>query len=279
MSHGHVDAGEDALADLDLHAWRVPPPPALHRPALVARALAPGAPPRKRSRLAWLLAASVLLNAAIATALVLLLARPTAAPARPDPRIDDALGRLQQEQRDLESKLEQLRQLRRRVGALEELRASDPADRPRDRTAPAPREHEAPAPIAPPHARDPGEIPDAPCDEVSCVLTSYRGACCAALRAPRAPAPSDGLPEALDPPSISRAIDAVKARVAACAGPPRAGGHVVKARIHVDATGAVTAVTSDAHDATLDACLSAAVHHAVFPRTRAGGAFTYPFVF
>ncbi|HEV7558026.1 MAG TPA: hypothetical protein VGO00_21310, partial [Kofleriaceae bacterium] len=67
MTHDPSEAGDDELAGIDLHVWRVPPPAAVDRPSLVMRALSPAATPARRLRIGWLVAAIVVLNAAIVT--------------------------------------------------------------------------------------------------------------------------------------------------------------------------------------------------------------------
>ena len=64
MSHDHDEAGEDVLAGIDLHRWRVPPAAAIDRPALLMRALAPATRTR-RARAVGILAAISIVTAAI----------------------------------------------------------------------------------------------------------------------------------------------------------------------------------------------------------------------
>ncbi len=276
------DAGDNALSGLDLHAWRVPPPAAVDRSALLVRALSPAAAPAKRVRIAWIFAAIVLVNAAIATVIVILLARPPAAsrtvtvqPAggSVDARVNDLLLRLEREQRALENKLAEIQELRALVVELSEKVRQQEGKR--DCTVPKQRDRQ---PV------DPFADPSGSCDEVACVLANYEGACCAKFRSPRRPAasprsPSTDLPEALDRQSISNGIAAVKARAAACADRSPATGQV-KVRVHVGANGRVTSVAVEiTPDAALGSCVMAAVERAVFPRTQNGGVFSYPFVF
>jgi len=300
MKHDEGDAGEDALAGIDLHVWRVPPPAALDRPSLLVRALTPAAVPAKRARIGWILAAVVLLNAAIATLLVILLARApatrTTVTVQPagggsvDGQVRDLLQRLEQEQRELERKLAEIQELRALVVELsEKVRQYEQQDGRREHTVP--KQHDRPVPdrIDPQQPIDPYDNArpsdlGGTCDEVSCVLTNYEGTCCAKFRSPHAPITSkntstNSLPDALDRQSISNGIASVKARVTACAGHSPAKGKV-KVKVRVGADGRVESVSVEVTpDAALGACVAAGVQRAVFPRTQNGGSFSYPFVF
>ncbi|MBS1119794.1 MAG: family finger-like protein [Deltaproteobacteria bacterium] len=295
MTDHRDDAGEDALAGIDLHAWRVPPPAAVDRPSLLVRGLSPAATPAKRPRIGWIMAAIVLLNAAIATLIVILLARspgtqPTVAvqPAGGgpiDPRVHDLLQRLEQEQRALERKLAEIQELRALVVELsEKVRRYEQQDGRRDRTVPKQPARPAPERIDRPLIDPYDTARPGSCDEVSCVLTNYEGTCCAKFRSPRAPItdknpPTNGVPDTLDRQSASNGVASVKPRVAACAAHSTARG-MVKVRIQVGADGLVTNVSvEDMPDVALGACVAAAVQRAVFPRTQHGGVFSYPFVF
>ncbi len=70
MTNNQDDAGEDALAGIDLRTWRVPPPSPIDRASLVARAASPPETRARRGRTVGLLAA-VVLSAAAVTMLVL----------------------------------------------------------------------------------------------------------------------------------------------------------------------------------------------------------------
>jgi TonB family protein len=128
------------------------------------------------------------------------------------------------------------------------------------------------------------------CDEVSCVLNNYDGACCAKFKkkgggggGAAAAAPSGGshsdLPDALDRSMISTGIGNVKARVTSCGDKSPAKGKV-KVHVKVDGSGKVSNVTVETSpDAALGACVAAAVQKASFAKTQNGGSFSYPFVF
>lgn len=136
----------------------------------------------------------------------------------------------------------------------------------------------APTPRAEPLPSDAGG-----CDEVSCVLTDYEGACCEKFRGPQPPArqvtrPS-GPPETLDRQMISAAMASVRGDVAACGQHATARG-VVKVHVRVDAAGRVSNVDIDqTPDAALGACVRSALQPARFDATARGGSFSYPFVF
>ena len=131
------------------------------------------------------------------------------------------------------------------------------------------------------------------CDEVSCVLNNYEGACCSKFRkggggakpsgggGAAKPAGGGDLPDSLDRGMISSGIAAVKARVSACGDKSSAKG---KVKVHVKvggdgrvASGGVSVESSP--DASLGACVAAAVQKASFAKTQSGGSFSYPFVF
>lgn len=79
MSHDHDEAGEDVLAGIDLHRWRVPPAAAIDRPALLARALAPATTRTRRARAVGILAAIGFVTAAI-VAVIIVARRPGGEP-------------------------------------------------------------------------------------------------------------------------------------------------------------------------------------------------------
>lgn len=129
------------------------------------------------------------------------------------------------------------------------------------------------------------------CDEVSCVLNNYEGACCSKFRKGGAaktggsgatkPAASGGadLPDGLDRGMISSGIANVKARVSACGDKSPAKGKV-KVHVKVGGDGKVAGVNLESSpDAGLGACVVAAVLKASFSKTQSGGSFSYPFVF
>ena len=290
----HDDAGEDLLAGVDLHVWRVPPPAALHRPSLLVRALSPIAGSAKRRRVGWILAASVVLNAVLA--IVILLPRPPApqqtvmvqAPGGGpvDARVRELLQRLAQEQRELERRLVEIQELQALIVELsEKVRKYEEQDKTRDRTVDKQRERRVPdrvyrEPIDPYDHANPTP-PSVSCDEVSCVLSNYEGECCRKYRSrrPVVATPPNGPPDSLDRHMISQGIAGIKSKVIACGDFSAAKGKV-KLRVSVEPSGKVRTIEVEVTpDPTLGSCVARAVQGAVFARTVQGGSFSYPFIF
>ncbi|HEX4455600.1 MAG TPA: GYF domain-containing protein [Kofleriaceae bacterium] len=153
-------------------------------------------------------------------------------------------------------------------------------------SAPVAKAEPTPAASKTPPASDSG---GGGCDEVSCVINSYAGACCAKFHkggggggGGNKPAPSSGggdLPDSLDRGMISSAIANVKARVTACGEKSSAKGKV-KVHVKVAGNGSVSSVNVETTpDAGLGSCVQAAVQKATFAKTQSGGSFSYPFVF
>lgn len=285
------DAGEDALAGIDLHVWRVPPPRAVDPPSLLVRALSPAVPTAKRSRLAWIVAALVLVNAVIA-ALVLVLVRPqeSATVVRPagggsvDARVSELLQRLEKQQRELE---QQQLEIERKLAEIQELRELVDAltkkvgQRERTVSPPRPPVRRLPRvdPLPEEALEDPLSTPS--CDEVACVLGTAPATCCVKFRRPRAPTAKDPahLPTSLERSAISIAIASVRPEIVACAARSTKTG-TVKLHVRVGPDGRVTSVTVDqTPDDALGGCVASAVRRAVFEPTLNGGSFSYPFIF
>jgi hypothetical protein len=150
---------------------------------------------------------------------------------------------------------------------------NQPAPRPVPPTVPAPVTPTEPPPASPP-VRKPAEV--ASCDEVSCVLSNYEGACCAKIARRTAPAKD---PDHLDRAAIEVGIQQVRPHVQACSERSSAKG-VVKVQATVAPDGHVSSVTVQATpDPALGSCVAAAVKHATFASTQNGGSFVFPFVF
>jgi predicted Zn finger-like uncharacterized protein len=128
------------------------------------------------------------------------------------------------------------------------------------------------------------------CDEVSCVLNSYEGACCAKFRkgggskpagggsAPKAAGGGD-LPDGLDRTMIADGVAKVKQKAQACGDKSPAKGQV-KVAVKVGPDGSVVNVTvRNTPDPGLGNCVAGAMQTAKFPRTQSGGSFAYPFQF
>jgi len=287
----HDDAGEDALAGIDLHKWQVPPPPD-QPPSILARALA-SAPVSRRRRIGWALAGMAILNAALVAIIAIIISRPPSGPivssraagGPADDRTQELLRQLDEQQREIDRRLAELQELRALVDQLsEKLRTVQQRDK--SRPLPKPRDPLPPSrdPVSP--SRDPLPPSDpAParlgCDEVSCVLDNYASACCARYRQPPAKAPVLGptLPDSLDRAMISTGIAAVRARISACGNRSFAKGKV-KVRVQVDSSGSVTSVSVESTpDPELAACVAATISRTRFGQTKSGGSFSYPFIF
>ena len=180
------------------------------------------------------------------------------------------------------------------------------------RANPPPTTHKAPPPtssagVAPPPPTRPKQVEKSPpvekssppppkdtgkasggdsCDEVSCVLNNYEGACCAKFKRgggkPSSGGSSGGksdLPESLDRAMISDGVAKVKARVMSCGEKSPAKGQV-KVSVKVSPDGSVTNVTvKNTPDAGLGNCVASMMQKATFARTQTGGSFSYPYTF
>jgi predicted Zn finger-like uncharacterized protein len=131
------------------------------------------------------------------------------------------------------------------------------------------------------------------CDEVSCVLNNYEGACCQKFRkggGTKTPTPPSGsdptprkaasdLPDGLDRAMISDGVGRVKGRVMACGSSSSAKGQV-KVSVKVSPNGSVASVSvKNTPDAALGNCVQAQMSRATFAKTQNGGSFGYPFMF
>jgi hypothetical protein len=112
------------------------------------------------------------------------------------------------------------------------------------------------------------------CDEVSCVLTNYDGACCDKFRRPTV-AKTDVLTRA----DVTNGIAKVRPAIEACGDNAPEGGSFT-AKVEVNAKGTVTNVliTKPSND-SFAACAKVALEKATFRATANGGAFSYPFTF
>jgi hypothetical protein len=128
----------------------------------------------------------------------------------------------------------------------------------------------------------------ADCDEVSCILDSYSGACCAKLRQDLSPKPRAAgdtaagvgdLPVEIDRTMISDGVDKVKSRVMSCGETWPAKGQV-KVSVKVGPDGHVTSVTvKSTPEAGLGNCVAGMMWNATFAKTQTGGSFAYPYTF
>jgi predicted Zn finger-like uncharacterized protein len=177
--------------------------------------------------------------------------------------------------------------------------AAPPVHKAPTAAASAPAQPRTPAKVEKTGAASPPKETPAPraergggdCDEVSCVLNSYEGACCAKFRkgGGSKPAPSGGstapkagggdLPDSLDRAMISDGVAKVKARAQACGDKSSAKGQV-KVAVKVGPDGSVASVTvRNTPDPGLGNCVAGVMQTAKFAKTQSGGSFAYPFQF
>jgi TonB family protein len=138
----------------------------------------------------------------------------------------------------------------------------------------------------PPKEAGTASPPTGGCDEISCVMDNYAGACCAKFKRGGKTAPVDppktgggNLPESLDKDMMTAGVSKVQGKAQSCGGQSSAKG-VVKVSIKVGADGRVTGVTvKQTPDPALGSCVAAAVQRATFAKTQNGGSFTYPVSF
>jgi hypothetical protein len=253
------DAGDEVLAGVELHAWQVPPPPD-HRPAILRRVLVPAAgAPRRRTT--WKIAAFVALNAAVAAIVALAVLRPWARTTETVTLAGGAgdyreLVRLKLQQIRLEARIAELELQREQLD--DKFRRLEDREK-LDRTAPT---RHLPSPDA------------TSCDEVSCVLNNFEGACCARFKS-KLGKPSE-LPE-LSRDMISTGMAAVDKPIRAC-GSRISTPLTIRVRVQVGGEGQVTNVAIT-DDTAVAACITAVVRKATFARSKHGGSFTYPFKF
>jgi len=137
-----------------------------------------------------------------------------------------------------------------------------------------PPAHKDPVPAKEPATKtvvkDPA--PSGGCDEVSCVLSNYEGACCAKFKKGGAPKtgpvvqigekPKSDVPESLDRSMISAGVSAIKARANACGDrSPKKG--TVKVSVKVNPDGSISSVTvKETPDPALGTCVASAMQKA-----------------
>jgi predicted Zn finger-like uncharacterized protein len=168
-------------------------------------------------------------------------------------------------------------------------RPTTPAAPPRTRPAVVDKTPAAPPPPKEPPkdtSKDAGK--DSGCDEVSCVLNNYEGACCAKLKGRGGSKPSGGaapsgskgdVPDGLDKAMISDGLSKVKAKASSCSEKSAAKGQV-KISVKVGPDGHVTSVTvKNTPDAALGACVQSVMQKATFGKTQTGGSFAYAYTF
>ena len=140
-----------------------------------------------------------------------------------------------------------------------------------------------------PTKKDPPKDAAGSCDEVSCVLNNYEGACCLPFKkggktTVKPPVqigekPKGDVAESLDRGMISAGGAAIKARAIGCGAASSKKG-TVKVSVKVNPDGSVASVTvKESPDPALGNCVAGAMQRARFQKTVSGGSFGYPFVF
>jgi hypothetical protein len=125
----------------------------------------------------------------------------------------------------------------------------------------------------------PNDVTLGSCDEVSCVLRNWEGACCEKLEAGQAPPPTVAVADTLGRQEISATIRKLLPKIVACKDKSAVGGKVV-VRVEVLPDGSVRNVeVTSAHDPAVGACVAHLIGKAKFPPTVKGGSFSYPFMF
>ncbi|HEX5058152.1 MAG TPA: PEGA domain-containing protein [Kofleriaceae bacterium] len=118
------------------------------------------------------------------------------------------------------------------------------------------------------------------CDEVSCVLNNYDGACCQKFK-------KRSMPDGLDNAAIANGMAKIEDKALACGKPENAGAKVTM-RVTVQPNGSVAGVLVEDESAPAGVtrpapevaqCIAAAINDAKFVATKNGGTFSYPFVF
>jgi hypothetical protein len=116
--------------------------------------------------------------------------------------------------------------------------------------------------------------PNGGCDEVSCVLNSYEGECCAKFKT--VAQPLEHMPTR---DQISKTMGDAKTQIAACSQHAVTPGKV-KIKVIVQRSGKVGAArTLDTFNEKVSNCVLDIVKTLRFPETEEGGSFTYPFSF
>lgn len=124
--------------------------------------------------------------------------------------------------------------------------------------------------------------PSAPCDEVSCVLDNYAGACCERFRRPRGPRAPDQAPDTASlqdrPPTdeIRSTLMADRRAVSTCAVAANFEG-ALKVRVTIDPDGNVSTVTIPDEEPALVSCVARVMKKHTFSASRSGASvsFTY----
>ncbi len=124
---------------------------------------------------------------------------------------------------------------------------------------------------------DDGDVrgpPITPCDEVSCVLNNYEGACCAKYK--RGAPPSSDPPESVSRQELTEALQALRIPVAACATREAFAG-IIKVRFRILPSGKVDDVRIEDVEPALATCITRAFKARTFTATTNGVTAAFPF--
>lgn len=130
----------------------------------------------------------------------------------------------------------------------------------------------------------PPPAPDAAiatCDEVSCVLDGYEGACCEQFRGTPGPTPPDpSVIEHRGRDEIQAGVAQIKPAVRDCANQHPSSTGIVKLAVTVSPEGRVTDVeVRESPDPAIGACAANAMRGARFVEAQHESVFVYPFNF
>ncbi len=124
--------------------------------------------------------------------------------------------------------------------------------------------------------------PSAPCDEVSCVLDNYTGACCEQYRRTRGPRNPDELPDTAslqDSPPVDElrsTLTTDRRAVSRCAIEANFEG-TLKVKLTIDPSGKVTTVTIADQESPLVNCVARVMKKHTFSRSRNGATVSFPY--
>jgi TonB family protein len=157
-----------------------------------------------------------------------------------------------------------------------------PAPEPAAETAVAEAPPSQPAAVEPAPAAETEPTPTATsCDEVSCALDNYAGACCAKFKPAEVaqPKPAIRLPAQIDRAMIVEGMAKMKPAISRCDVRYGVRG-TVNLNVKVGSDGSVADVSvASSPDAALGDCVATAIRKASFAKTQIGGSFRYPFLF
>ena len=116
----------------------------------------------------------------------------------------------------------------------------------------------------------------APCDEVSCVLDNYAGACCEKYRRDRRGAETASQPESPTREEIVNTLRPARRAVSSCAVAANFEG-TLKVKLTIAPEGTVSRVSVDDVEPALVACVARVIKQHRFSKTRSGVTVSFPF--